>query len=169
MLIELSLPSWLRYVGLEWSTGSGHFPAAAQRPVQSDQVRGHRDLTLREQIFAVVKLPFRVEDRQKVRETRAISLPRQLNRRLVSGDGFLKMVASPLLEGVVGQGILCFQQRPQYCRAVAELSLRKARVLQRDFGTNPTASEYRQSDGWAHGEEVPQRKAQVVQLGRLPS
>src|SRR5215470_14728749 len=154
---------------LSWTTGSGYFPATAQRLVQSDQVRGHRDLTLRKQILAVVKLPLRVENRQKVRETRPIAFSRQLNRRLASGDGVLKMVAPFLLEGIVDQGILCFLQRPQYCRAVAELGLRQARLLQGDVRTNPAASEYRQSDGWAHGEEVPQRKAQVVQLGRLPS
>src|SRR5262249_46887243 len=107
-------------------------PAPAQSLVQSDQVRSHRDLTLREQIFAFVKLPLSVKDRQKVHETRPIALSRQLNRRLASGDGVLKMVAPFLLEGIVDQGILCFLQRPKYCRAVAELGLRQARVLQQE-------------------------------------
>src|SRR5262249_3821966 len=79
------------------------------------------------------------------------------------------MVAPFLLEGIVDQGILCFLQRPQYCRAVAELGLHQARVLQGDVRTNPATSKYRQGDGWAHQEEIAQRKGQVVQLRCLPS
>src|SRR5260370_14860402 len=120
MLIEFP-SSWLSYVGLDRSTGSGYFPATAQRLVQSDQVRGHRDLTLREQIFAVVKLSLSVEDRQKVRETRPIALLRQLNRGLASGDGVLKMVAPLLLEGVVDQGILGLLNRDQYRGPITRL------------------------------------------------
>src|SRR5215813_3984954 len=166
---RISVPSWLRYVGLDRSTGSGYFPATAQRLVQSDQVCGHRDLTLREQIFAVVKLPLSVEDRQKVHETRPIALSRQLNRRLASGDGVPEMVAPLLLEGVVDQGMLGLLKRDQYRGAITELGLRQARVLQGDVRTNPAASKYRHSDGWAHEEEIAQRKAQVVQLRRLSS
>src|SRR5258708_18781356 len=105
MLIESPFSS-LGWVGLERSTGSGYFPATAQRLVQSDQVRGNRDLTLREQIFAVVKLSLSIENRQKVRDARPIAFSRQLNRRLASGDCFLKMVAPLLLKGVVDQGNL---------------------------------------------------------------
>src|SRR5215831_9986111 len=169
MLIESPCLQWLRYVGLDRSTGSGYFPATAQRLVQSDQVRSHRDLTLREQIFAVVKLPLSVEDRQKVHETRPIALSRQLNRRLASGDGILEMVAPLLLEGVVDQGILGLLKRDQYRGAITELGLRQARVLLGDVRTDTAASEHWQSDGWAHEEEIAQRKAQVVQLRRLPS
>src|SRR5215831_13139654 len=154
---------------LSWTTGTCYFPATAQRLVQSDQVRGYSDLTLCEPIFVVVKLPLSVEDGQKVRQTRPIALSRQLNRRLASGDGVLKMVAPFLTEGVVDQGILCFLQRPQHCRAVAELGLRQARLLQGDVRTNPATSKYRQSDGWTDREEIAQRKAQVVQLRRLSS
>src|SRR5262249_7428136 len=156
-------------VGLHRTTGSGYFPAPAQRLVQGDQVRGHCDLTLRKQVLAVVKLPLSVEDRQKVREARPIAFSRRLNRRLVSGDGVLKMVASILLEGVVDQGILGLLKRGQYRGAITELGLRQARVLQGDVRTNPATSKYRQSDGWAHEEEIAQRKAQVVQLRCLPS
>src|SRR5258708_1585453 len=166
---RISLPSWLRYAGLDRSTGSGCFPATAQRLVQSDQVRGYSDLTLCEQILAVVKLPLSVEDRQKVRETRPIALSRQLNRRLASGDGVLEMVAPLLLEGVVDQGILGLLKRDQYRGAIMELRLRQARLLQGDVRTDAAASEYRQSDGWTGRKEIAQRKAQVVQLRRLPS
>src|SRR5215472_16047395 len=79
------------------------------------------------------------------------------------------MVAPFLLEGIVDQGILGLLKRDQYRGAITELGLRQARVLQGDVRTNPATSKYRQSDGWAHEEEIAQRKAQVVQLGCLPS
>src|SRR5215467_3533377 len=139
---RISLPSWLRYVGLDRTTGTCYFPATAQRLVQSDQVRSHRDLALRKQILAVVKLPLSVEDRQKVHETRPIALSRQLNRRLASGDCFLKMVAPLLLEGVVDQGILGLLKRDQYRGAITELGLRQARLLQGNVRTNPATSKY---------------------------
>jgi hypothetical protein len=53
------------YVALDRKHRERLLPATAQRLVQSDQVLGHRDLTLPEQIFAVAKLPLSVEERQK--------------------------------------------------------------------------------------------------------
>ena len=56
-------------------------PTSSERFVQSDQIRRHRSLALRQKVFTPVELPLGTEHGQKVPEAGRVKLPGEIKRR----------------------------------------------------------------------------------------